>query len=246
VATLVRVLLWQSRLDEAACVAQTLEPDGVGADTFVIATRVRLHLALGDLFAAGVVAHRVPALAADAPVVSRLIEATTRLRLQGAIGDLDARLRNAHAIRALAAAAHLPLRALRADVICLGALALAGRARMLGVAARLGRFEARVPPLLATGDCGRLERPVRQQPRHRRADWRPARSSGAGARRTARGAPARRRASARRRGGVRCRASIVAGRVGAERADLWRPVGNACRVVASAGHGPRRPPAPTA
>jgi DNA-binding NtrC family response regulator len=147
-ATLVRVRLWQGRLDEAAAAADGLGRAACPHDAFVASTLVRLHLARRDVFAAGLVARVDPAASVDARPVDRIIRATTGLRLCAAIGDIDEVLRQCVRLRRMAADAHLPLRALRAQVIAVQALTRAGHAEARRWAARVGRFEHRVPPLL--------------------------------------------------------------------------------------------------
>jgi DNA-binding NtrC family response regulator len=157
VAALVRVLLWQSRLDQAGLVAETLEPDRA-YDAFVTATLVRLHLARGEVFAAGLRARMEASDAADARAVTGVVRATTQLRLCVAAGDIEAAIQRCAHVRGLAARAHLPLRALRAQIVCLHGLRRAGHPDAPRLAARIARFEQRVPPLLAQAVvevCGR-------------------------------------------------------------------------------------------
>jgi DNA-binding NtrC family response regulator len=150
-AVLGRICLWQGRIDEARAVLDACAP-AVPADAhavYVETTAVRVLVASGDLFGAR---QRLDALArgiGDADPVGRLLLDTAALRLACAAGDLEGAAATVTRIGREASAMHLPMRAIRAQVIWLQALRDAGQhAEAARLARRLGRLRRAVPPLL--------------------------------------------------------------------------------------------------
>ena len=155
-AVLVRVLLWQGRVDEALALSipalaasrGEFEPD---AAAFVDATAVRLLLATGRLFEAGL---RVQAClrAIDSAVpAARAMVLTGRLRVLVAAGDLPGAEATLGQIATITRRTRTPLRLLRARLIWADGLRRAGQTREAErewrALVRLGRA---APPLIRT------------------------------------------------------------------------------------------------
>ena len=153
-AVLVRVLLWQGRVDDALALPlpplaggrDGFEPDGAA---FVDATAVRLLLAAGRLFDAGVRVQHALAAARDASPAARAVVLTSRLRVVAAAGDLMAAESTLREIATAARAGRTPLRMLRARLIWAAALRRAGRTRDAEREWRaLTRLSRAAPPLV--------------------------------------------------------------------------------------------------
>jgi two-component system response regulator HydG len=152
-AMLLRTLLWQERLDEAAEITLrdvTAEGAAPAQAAFIDAVAVRALLARGSLFEAGQragVAVRHADLSTDH--VARALAHTARLRVVAAAGDLAAAASSFEAVAAAARAAHAPLRLARARLVWHAALRRAGcdrdAERQLAMLARLRTV---APPLL--------------------------------------------------------------------------------------------------
>jgi DNA-binding NtrC family response regulator len=160
VATLVRVLLCQDRLREAAALDATLPPAG-GADLAVRAyaggTRVRLLVRLGHLFAAGLETQTLLATASAAPALDRTGEArlarivalTAAIRVAVAAGDLPRATEQLSDLECLCRQAGTPLRAARARLLVIEGLLRGGQlAAARHAARRLRRLGRAAPPLL--------------------------------------------------------------------------------------------------
>jgi DNA-binding NtrC family response regulator len=150
-AVLARICLWQGRIDEARAVLDACAPAAPADEhaVYIEATAVRVLGASGDLFGAR---RRLDALArqiAGPEPVGRLLFETAVLRLACAAGDLEAAAAAVTRVAREASAMHLPMRAIRAQVIWLQALQDAGQhAEASRLARRLGRLRRAVPPLL--------------------------------------------------------------------------------------------------
>lgn len=156
-ATLARVLLWQGHPAQAAEVAAGVSGNQRG-DPYAVSVWVRVAIAGGEHFQAGLLAARLRAMAADTtdPVI-HVMAVTTALRLQVAMGDLAAAEDSARAIRSLTRAARMPLRWVRARLIGAEALQRAGREPSLSRDLRwLRRMRGACPPLLRQGIDARL------------------------------------------------------------------------------------------
>jgi hypothetical protein len=151
-AALTRVLLWQERVPEALALPSAQFSSGATdeeTEAFVRSTDVRLQLAAGRVFAAGVAAGDLLALTSAAPPVARLIALTSHLRVIAAAGDLGGARARMSEIVAAARAARSPLRLARARLIWAHALRTAGRGieadRQYRLLVRVARA---APPLL--------------------------------------------------------------------------------------------------
>jgi DNA-binding NtrC family response regulator len=151
-ATLARVLLWQARFSEAAALDLSFDP-GHGMDAasacVVGATAVKVLIANGRLFEAGVRARQLLIDHADAGVLARLIASSAHFRLLAAAGDLSLASERLRDVVGLAREARAPLRAARARLVWAGALARAGRTtEARNELKRLCRLCTAAPPLL--------------------------------------------------------------------------------------------------
>jgi DNA-binding NtrC family response regulator/tetratricopeptide (TPR) repeat protein len=150
-ATLARVLLWQGRIAEALeldlSVPDDQEPDAA-AVAFVRGVEVRVLLAAGRVFAAGLCASR---LAADAVAWSpraRGVVAAAQLRFLVAAGALDLASAKLQEATALARGTGSPLRALKARALWASGLLRAGRTEEARLELRrLERWCRVAPPL---------------------------------------------------------------------------------------------------
>jgi len=97
-AMLVRILLWQGRVDEAQSCVPAIPDDGTDLDAVtaatIEATAVRVLLAGGEIFQAGQRARRLLGSAGvdqgpDADPLPRIVALTAHLRVLAAAGDLD-------------------------------------------------------------------------------------------------------------------------------------------------------------
>ncbi len=157
-AMLVRILLWQGRVDEAQSCAPAV-PDGTAdLDATTAATieamGVRVLVAGGEIFQAGQRARRLLGTAGadkgpDADPLPRIVALTAHLRVLAAAGDLELAEGSLRTLVALARAARMPLRALRAQLIWHDALRRAGRDREArSERDRLARLKRAAPALL--------------------------------------------------------------------------------------------------
>jgi DNA-binding NtrC family response regulator/tetratricopeptide (TPR) repeat protein len=163
-AVLARVLMWQGRVDEAvtSCLPVVLLAHNTSSNERMVgpvdsvvaasasAISVRLLVASGDLFRAGLRAHELTASMAGEPEpLPRVIAATAHLRVLTAAGQLDFAEQRLREIVQLAKAARSPLRAARACVIWHDALCQAGRSEDAHRAlARVSRMSRVAPTLL--------------------------------------------------------------------------------------------------
>jgi two-component system response regulator AtoC len=183
-ATLVRTLLWQGRVEEAATRDLRIAVTGSGPSSqspsrgahaeidealvaFVQATGVRVQIARGNLFAAGKQARELLA-GADAsghPLV-RVIAISAHMRVLLEAGDLVLAEERLTDVRRAARAARVPLRLIRARLLWVDGLRRAGRTREaereLG---DLRRLKGATPPLLRAAIEGRLRGETRQPAR---------------------------------------------------------------------------------
>jgi DNA-binding NtrC family response regulator len=149
-AVLARVLCWQERTDEAL----RCQPASSGDPPFdgdlvvaasIRATSVRVLLACGDVFQAGLHARALMDGVSDAadPLV-RVVATTSHLRVLAAAGDLHLAEHAFESVRTTVRQCHAPWRAVRARLIWLDALRRAGRTReaqrQLDRLMRLGRI----------------------------------------------------------------------------------------------------------
>src|SRR4051812_3140888 len=131
-AVLLRVLLWQGRTREAlalppiGAVPQEVEPD---IAAFIDATAIRLLLATGRLFDAGLRARQGLDSGRTVTRVGRIVELTSRLRVLTATGDLTSAGATLREIGAMAREARTPLRLLRARLIWAEGLRRGGRSQ---------------------------------------------------------------------------------------------------------------------
>src|SRR3954471_1078757 len=131
-AVLLRVLLWQGRTREAlalppvGAVSQGVEPD---IAAFIDATAIRLLLATGRLFDAGLRARQGLDSGRTVTRVGRIVELTSRLRVLTATGDLTSAGATLREIGAMAREARTPLRLLRARLIWAEGLRRGGRSQ---------------------------------------------------------------------------------------------------------------------
>ena len=157
-AMLVRILLWQGRVDEAqSCVPAV--PDGTAdLDATTAATieamGVRVLLAGGEIFQAGQRARRLLGTGGadkgpDADPLPRIVALTAHVRVLAAAGDLELAEGSLQTLVTLARAGRMPLRALRAQLIWHDALRRAGRDREArSERDRLARLLRAAPALL--------------------------------------------------------------------------------------------------
>jgi len=149
-ATLSRALLWQGRIGEArASLSDEACEDGEVC-VYAGVTASRVHLAGGDVFAAGRLAHAAAeAIATPPDPIVRVVALTGLLRVALAAGDLRVGRHYVDAIDGLAREVHCGLRAVRGRLMWAGALARAGRIH--DARREIGRLERRrraLPPLL--------------------------------------------------------------------------------------------------
>ena len=153
-AVLVRVLLWQGRVHDALALPAVRAPEAeLDPETaaFTEATAVRLLLASGRLFDAGVRVGRVEGLWVGTPL-ARAIGLTSRLRVLTAAGDLTGAESTLRDIAAAAKEARAPLRLMRARLIWADALRRGGRTKEADRQWRaLTRAARAAPPLLRDG-----------------------------------------------------------------------------------------------
>ncbi|HEX2310232.1 MAG TPA: hypothetical protein VHH91_05895, partial [Vicinamibacterales bacterium] len=134
-AVLARVLCWQDRTDEALrCRAASSGDPPFDGDLVVAAsiraTSVRVLLASGDVFQAGLHARAlVDGVPDAADPLARVIATTTHLRVLAAAGDLHLAEHAFESVRTTVRQCHAPWRAVRARLIWLDALRRGGRAR---------------------------------------------------------------------------------------------------------------------
>jgi hypothetical protein len=152
-AVLARVLLWQRRVSDASALDLEAPTDAAGHeawDAWIDAMAVRLRLARGDLFGAGLLARALVAREEsrgdpEGILVARL----AHLRVLAACGDLylaDAALR---LVIQAARTVRLPLPVIRARLVWTEMLRRAGRGREADrLGTRLLRFRTAMPPLL--------------------------------------------------------------------------------------------------
>ncbi len=149
-AVLARVLCWQERTDEALrCQAPDSGDPPFDGDLVVAAsiraTSVRVLLASGDVFQAGLHARAlVDGVSDAADPLARVVASATHLRVLAAAGDLHLAEHAFESVRITARQCHAPWRAVRARLIWLDALRRAGRTReaqrQLDRLMRLGRL----------------------------------------------------------------------------------------------------------
>jgi len=149
-AVLARVLCWQERPDEAL----RCQPASSGDPPFdgdlvvaasIRATSVRVMLACGDVFEAGLHARALMDGVSDAAdPLARVVATTSHLRVLAAAGDLHLAEHAFESVRTAARQCHAPWRAVRARLIWLDAVRRAGRTReaqrQLDRLMRLGRI----------------------------------------------------------------------------------------------------------
>jgi DNA-binding NtrC family response regulator/tetratricopeptide (TPR) repeat protein len=146
-ATLGRVFLWQGRHQEASMLLSEMTASD---DPFVGAVRVRVHLACGRPFEAGIEAQTLLSLdAVGEDAISQLIVYTAHLRVLLAAGELKLGRERLETIRVAARPMRAPLRLARAQLLWVQAL---NRAGLAAEAAREGTYLRRIravaPPLL--------------------------------------------------------------------------------------------------
>ena len=146
-ATLARVLLWQGRSDEAAALNLCVDDN---REWFAGATRVRVLVAEGALFEAGLQARLLldTARELDDPL-GLVIASTAHLRVLLGMGDLSLAAERLHDIAIAASSARTPLRLIRARLLWIDALRRSGRDRAVDLERRyLVKVRDAVPPLL--------------------------------------------------------------------------------------------------
>jgi len=173
-AMLMRILLWQGRVDEAQSCVPAIPDGATDLDALtaatIEATGVRVLLAGGDIFQAGQRARRLLGSAgADkgpaADPLPRIVALTAHLRVLAATGDLELVEGSLQTLVALARAARMPLRALRARLIWHDALRRAGRDREArSERDRLSRLRRAAPALLRRAIEDRLSAREEGQP----------------------------------------------------------------------------------
>jgi DNA-binding NtrC family response regulator len=169
-ATLVRTLLWQERLDEAAGLDLGGRESRSDLGPYVISTSIRVWLERGELFQAGQLARTlmIDAEASGEPL-ARIIALTAHLRVVLMTGDLAIAGEPMMRLERAARDARVPLRLARARLLLVDALRRAGRpseaAREL---AWLRRIRPAAPVLLRSAIDRRL---VDGPPAVPRASW---------------------------------------------------------------------------
>ncbi len=154
-AVLVRVLLWQGRVDDVRALpmpALAAGRDGLELDAaaFIDATVVRLLLATGRIFEAGMRVQACMSAIGNASPAARAIALTSRLRLLVAAGDLPAAQGVLREVATTARETRTPLRLLRARLIWADGLRRAGRTRDAEREWRaLVRLMRAAPPLIS-------------------------------------------------------------------------------------------------
>jgi len=159
-ATLLRVLLWQGRVEDAAALVVDPSCDDPEIHVYARSVAIRVHLAAGDVFEAG---RRAWALAEAVPPSAsaqvRILVSTGLLRVALAGGDLRDGRRHLDEVARLARLAHVGLRAMRARLLWVDALTRAGLVddarREVG---RLARCRRALPPLLRAAIDARVAR----------------------------------------------------------------------------------------
>ncbi len=156
-AAVARCLLWQGRDPEALEVLEPMSLDWLeGVTDPVIATamlgiHVRALLSCGRVFEAGQRARRSVVLAgASGEPLAEIIALTSHLRVLASTGDLWLLEAGVRDVVARARQSHLPLRAVRARLVWLDAVARAGRAAEAAqIRRRLARTARIAMPLIA-------------------------------------------------------------------------------------------------
>ena len=163
-AALARTLLWQGRVWEASTRELRVETDDHELAACVAATAVRVSIANGDVFAAGLRARELLTLAIESgDVLVRVIALSAHLRVLLEAGDLTLAERMLVEIRDAARVARTPLRLARARLLWVDALRRAGRERDAERELRdLRRLRSATPPLLRSAIDGRLRGDVRR------------------------------------------------------------------------------------
>jgi DNA-binding NtrC family response regulator len=147
--TLVRVLLWQSRADEAAeCGLE--DASGSRSDPYALSMLTRVALARADPFRAGGYARALlDTTHGNGDPVARVLALTTHLRLMASMGDLRLAEERLVEVRQAARQARTPLRLARARLVWADGLRQAGRrTELTRELERLRRLSAVAPPLL--------------------------------------------------------------------------------------------------
>jgi DNA-binding NtrC family response regulator len=149
--TLARVLLWQGRLDEAGALIMPGAADGDEIDAaYADAMRVRVLIATGRLFEAGIVAGELLRRAAGSrtPLVMVLAR-LAHFRIAAAAGDIAVGEERLNAVASATRQARTPLRHVRARLLWIDLLRRTGDARRAtSEASRLRRLAVAAPPLL--------------------------------------------------------------------------------------------------
>ena len=145
-ATLGRVLLWQGRAADACALPFVRESTG---SVFACATRVRLLIETGDVFAAGQRARDLLDRTADGDPTSQAIALGAHIRVLLATGDLRLAEQGLNVFASAARTARLPLRLVRLRLQWSRALRRAGRTNEAERELRsLARMRSALPPLL--------------------------------------------------------------------------------------------------
>jgi DNA-binding NtrC family response regulator len=157
-AMLVRVLLWQNRLDEAASRDLVTDTDDIELDACVGGLRVRVLLAQREQFAAGQVARGLLVRTeASGHAIARVMALVAHLRVLLESGDLALARQGLSQVQSAARTARTPIRWIRARLLFVDALRRAGLVREAERELRdLKRLRGVVPPLLRTAIDGRL------------------------------------------------------------------------------------------
>jgi DNA-binding NtrC family response regulator len=149
-ATLARVLLWQRRYEEAASLELACEGADEETCAFVHATAIRILLACGEIFKAGLRTRELLDVSehSNRPLV-RVLAIAAHARLLTESGDLSSAVARMRDLHRMTQEARAPLRLARMRLVLCEALRRAGRARDADrEAAYLRRVQTASPPLL--------------------------------------------------------------------------------------------------
>jgi DNA-binding NtrC family response regulator len=169
-ATLVRTLLWQERLDEAAELDLVGQESGSDRGPYVLSTSIRVWLERGDLFQAGQLARTLVTHAeVSGDPLAGVIALTAHLRVVLMTGDLALAGEPMVRLRRAARDARVPLRLARARLLLVDALRRAGRrSEVARELAWLRRMRSVAPGLLRSAIDRRL---LDEPPDVPRASW---------------------------------------------------------------------------